>query len=603
MKFHLASTMLMGLSLAASELWIETEQFSQKGGWVVDQQFMDFMGSSYLLAHGMGKPVEDAVGQLNVKTAGTYFVWAHTYNWTSPWTDKEGPGRFQIAVNGELLPTVLGCRGKSWEWQIAGTVVIPAGKTTIALHDLTGFDGRCDAVCLTTTSNPPTIRPVPRPPVPAGEFDFVVCGGGIAGICAAVSAARLGCRVALINDRPILGGCNSSEVRVHLGGRISIGPYPELGNLLKEFGPLNGGNAKPATQYEDEKKAAFVAAEKNITLFPNYHVRSVIMDDRRIESVIARHIETGFDIAFTAPLFADCTGDGTVGYLAKADYSMGREARDEYNEPGAPEKGDKLTMGSSVQWYSKDCKTETSFPEFSYGLEFNDQSCEKVTMGEWTWETGMNFDQINDFERIRDYGLLVVYSNWSYLKNHLSNNETYRTRDLDWVAYIAGKRESRRLIGDYVLTENDLREQKIYEDGTAATTWSIDLHYPDPKNTEHFPEREFKSIAKHQNIYPYPVPYRCLYSCNTDNLFMAGRNISVTHIALGTTRVMRTTGMLGEVVGMAADICRRHQSLPRSVYEKYLDELKELMKKGTGQRGLPNNQKYNQGGTLQKDIN
>ena len=148
-----------------------------------------------------------------------------------------------------------------------------------------------------------------------------------------------------------------------------------------------------------------------------------------------------------------------------------------------------------------------------------------------------------------------------------------------------------------------MREQKIYEDGTAATTWSIDLHYPDPKNTEHFPEREFKSIAKHQNIYPYPVPYRCLYSCNTDNLFMAGRNISVTHIALGTTRVMRTTGMLGEVVGMAADICRRHNSLPRSVYEKYLDELKELMKKGTGKRGLPNNQKYNQGGTLQKDIN
>ena len=260
-------------------------------------------------------------------------------------------------------------------------------------------------------------------------------------------------------------------------------------------------------------------------------------------------------------------------------------------------------MGSSVQWYSKDCKVETSFPEFSYGVEFNDQSCEKVTMGEWTWETGMNFDQINDFERIRDYGLLVVYSNWSYLKNHLPNNEPYRTRDLDWVAYIAGKRESRRLIGDYVLTENDLREQKIYDDGTAATTWSIDLHYPDPKNTAHFPEREFKSIAKHQNIYPYPVPYRCLYSCNIDNLFMAGRNISVTHIALGTTRVMRTTGMLGEVVGMAADICRRHQSLPRSVYEKYLDELKELMKKGTGKRGLPNNQKYNQGGTLQKDIN
>ena len=187
MKFHLASTMLMGLSLAASELWIETEQFSQKGGWVVDQQFMDFMGSPYLLAHGMGKPVEDAVTQLDIKKEGTYFVWAHTYNWTSPWTDKEGPGKFQISVNGTRLPNILGCRGKSWEWQMAGSMIIPAGKTTIALHDLTGFDGRCDAICLTTRSQLPSIRPVPGPPVPAGEFDFVVCGGGIAGICAAVS--------------------------------------------------------------------------------------------------------------------------------------------------------------------------------------------------------------------------------------------------------------------------------------------------------------------------------------------------------------------------------------------------------------------------------
>ena len=112
MKFQLASTMLMGLSLAASEIWIEAEQFAKKGGWVVDQQFMDFMGSPYLLAHGMGKPVEDAVAQLDIKKEGTYFVWAHTYNWTSPWTDKEGPGKFQISVNGTRLPNILGCRGK-----------------------------------------------------------------------------------------------------------------------------------------------------------------------------------------------------------------------------------------------------------------------------------------------------------------------------------------------------------------------------------------------------------------------------------------------------------------------------------------------------------
>ena len=140
----------------------------------------------------------------------------------------------------------------------------------------------------------------------------------------------------------------------------------------------------------------------------------------------------------------------------------------------------------------------------------------------------------------------------------------------------------------------------IHEDGTASTTWSIDLHYPDPKNTAHFPGQEFKSIAEHIQIYPYPVPYRFLYSRNVDNLFMAGRNISVTHVALGTIRVMRTTGMLGEVVGMAASLCREHQVQPRAIYQNYLGELKALMEQGTGNPDLPNNQLYNLGGTLKE---
>jgi hypothetical protein len=166
------------------------------------------------------------------------------------------------------------------------------------------------------------------------------------------------------------------------------------------------------------------------------------------------------------------------------------------------------------------------------------------------------------------------------------------------VAYISGKRESRRLLGDYILKEDDIRKHVMHEDGTAATTWSIDLHYPDPKNTKYFPQAEFKSIAKHITVFPYPVPYRCLYSRNVNNLFMAGRNISVTHVALGTTRVMRTTGMLGEVVGMAATLCKRHSELPRGIYQRHLDELKVLMREGVGKKGLPNNQQFNQGGTL-----
>jgi hypothetical protein len=155
-------------------------------------------------------------------------------------------------------------------------------------------------------------------------------------------------------------------------------------------------------------------------------------------------------------------------------------------------------------------------------------------------------------------------------------------------------------MGDYILKEDDIRKNVAHEDGTAAATWSIDLHYPDPENTKYFPDAEFKSIAKHINIYPYPVPYRCLYSRNVDNLFMAGRHISVTHVALGTTRLMRTTGMLGEVVGMAASLCKQYGIYPRGVYQNHLEELKALMKEGIGKKGLPNNQKYNSPGALSK---
>ncbi len=178
----------------------------------------------------------------------------------------------------------------------------------------------------------------------------------------------------------------------------------------------------------------------------------------------------------------------------------------------------------------------------------------------------MNLDQINDFERIRDYGMLVVYSNWSFLKNYSPVKDQYSRRKLEWVAHIAGKRESRRLLGDHILTEHDLVNYVIYPDGSAPTTWTIDLHYPDPKNTEHFLGMEFKAIAVHEHIHPYPIPYRCFYSRSIDNLFMAGRNISVTHVALGTVRVMRTTGMMGEVVGMAASVAVKNKTSPRGVY-------------------------------------
>lgn len=596
-----------------SKLLVEAENFERKGGWVVDQQFMDLMGSPYLMAHGMGVPVEDASTTISFPESGTYYVYVRTYNWTSPWYGGKGPGKFTLKIGNKKLPIVLGDEGNQWMWQPAGKISVKAGNSNLTLKDLTGFNGRCDAIYFTTEKEqlPPneTVQLTDFRKkmlnIPAElelySYDVIVIGGGIAGMCAAAAASRLGCKVALINDRPVLGGNNSSEVRVHLGGNIGVGPNSGLGRMIREFGHSKEGNAKPAANYEDEKKELFIANEKNITLYANYRAISVKTDGNRIESVIIKHIENGKEVELKAPLFSDCTGDGTIGYLAGADYNMGRESRTEYGEELAPIQPDKMTMGSSVQWYSADKGKPTRFPIFSYGLQFNEKNCEKVTMGEWKWETGMNFNQIDDFERIRDYGLMVIYSNWSFLKNELKDNKKYKNRALDWVAYIAGKRESRRLLGDYILKQDDIDKNVYHEDASFVTTWSIDLHFPDSLNASHFPDAPFKAATKHIHIYPYAVPYRCLYSRNIENLFMAGRNISVTHVALGTVRVMRTTGMMGEVVGMAASLCKKYNTTPRGVYQKHLPELKALMKEGVGKKeGIPDNQKFNEQKLLKK---
>ena len=594
----------------SADLFIEAESFTNKGGWVVDQQFMDLMGSSYLMAHGIGAPVKDASTIIKMPSTGEYNIYVRTFNWTSPWHKGEGPGKFNLLIDKESTGVTLGSKGAEWMWQYAGKVNVTDKELEVGLRDLTGFNGRVDAVyftqgsaappndinLLTSFRNKKLKKDIKLKK--AGSYDLVVIGGGVAGVSASISAARLGLKVALIHDRPVLGGNNSSEVRVHLGGRIKEGPYPALGDVVNEIGPTRSGNAQPAAYYEDDKKLEMVLAEKNITLFNNYRAFDVKMKNRKIEKVIAKNIETSEELAFKGTYFADCTGDGTIGYLAGADYLMGRESKADFNEPSALDERDKLTMGSSVQWYSNKTDSTVVFPEFKYGLDINSGNVEKVTMGEWNWETGMNFDQIKDFERVRDYGMLVVYSNWSFLKNHSDNKEKYQNRKLDWVAYVAGKRESRRLLGDIILTEQDLIDHILYPDASVTTSWSIDLHYPDPANTKKFPGQEFKSIALHKKIHLYPIPYRCLYSRNVDNLFMAGRDISVTHIALGTIRVMRTTGMMGEVVGMAASVAGKNSTTPKGVYQNHLEELKALMTKGVGRYHLGNMQKYNEGRTL-----
>ena len=612
----------------AETIVLECEQFKDLGGWSIDSQFIDEMGSSYLLAHGLGKPVADATTTFEVNEGGMYTIWVRTKDWTAKWAKQGSAGRFLLEVEvlsmrkrWPWLSVPMGADGNtSWHWQKAGVRKLAANtRYVLRLKDLTGFDGRCDAVCLTTAATSGRELEALKGKGEGNKrtttrADLVVVGGGIAGICTAISAARLGLKVALVQDRPVLGGANSSEVRVHLGGYQNLGPYPRLGDVVAEIGPAKGGNAQPPERYEDDRKLAAVKAEKNIELFLNTRVVEVEpgtagtaetsgMQDRRIRAVVGRDVVTGARTRFEAPLFADCTGDGCVGDLAGADWRLGRESKAMTGEKDAVDVADKQILGASCQWYAERREqgignreqVAVKFPNEPWMIKFNEEAVDYKLRGDWDWETGMRSDQLGGFETVRDYAMLVAYSNWNHVKNIGPRKAEFADAELVWLAYVAGKRETRRLMGDHILTYDDVFEERPYPDGTCCTTWAIDLHYPMPANQRNYDGEPFRSICTHDMHYPYPIPYRCFYSRNVPNLFMAGRDISVTHVALGTTRVMRTHGMMGEVVGMAASICKRHGCDPRGVYTDHLDELKHLMTKGVGLGKPQPPQNYNCG--------
>ncbi len=607
-------------------------RFNDKGDWTVEQQFVLQMGSSYLMAHGLGTPLaKDAKTEINIPEDGDYRLWVRTKNWTAFWSEGKTPGIFQVLVDGKADPSEFGI-GKmpldvkagidfpddidtsrearaeraQWYWQKGETYHLTKGSHSIALHDLMGLDGRCDAIILTSTDDVPgdsledyrALREAllgPGKPEDKGNYDLVVIGAGMSGLCAAIAAARLGLKVALVQDRYILGGNNSSEVRVGLGGQINMPPYPSLGYILNEIGPDRIGNARGAHHYQDWKKWDVIAAEPNISLFAGYTVVNAEMKDGKIVAVTAVEATNQNLIRISGNLFSDCTGDANLAVMAGAATMMGREARSEFGETLAPEKADDFTMGVSIEWYCEDWNTPCSFPDsVDWGLKLDEDTVEPVHRANWYWEVGMRDDQIADAEKIRDYGMYVAYSTFSYCKNRLAKKEDWECTHLTWVSHVSGKRESRRIVGDLILREQDLTRPIPYEDGTCTTTWRIDQHYPMEKNSADYPGEEWMSYGKLMPIDPYAIPYRCLYSRDVPNLFMAGRDISVTHVALGSVRVMRTCAMMGEVVGMAAAVCCRRGSMPRDVYTTWFQDLVELMKKGTGRTDVPYTQFYHQ---------
>ncbi|MGI5923341.1 MAG: FAD-dependent oxidoreductase [Lentisphaeria bacterium] len=585
-----------------AHVWLEAESFEHLGGWQIDPQSMRQMGSAYVMAHGLGRPVADATTTIVIPEAGEWTLWARTRDWTAPWGRGSAAGRFQVLINGVALPQELGTNGAQWSWQLAGKVALPAGPARLALHDLTGFNARCDALYL---SNDPADQPEQDPAkLPAfrrakagvlieddtREYDLAVAGGGIAGICTAIAALRSGASVLLVQDRGVLGGCNSSEVRVGLGGFAHAEPYPKLGNVVTEIAPVFGGpGTYPANRYEDDRKRNIFLLQnpKTYTLALNESVVAVEKDPAdptRLAAIITRSTISGKEKRYRAKNFADCTGDAVLARLMGARTMYGRDGKEEFRENLAPAQPSRQVMGQSVQWYSEPCaEGEGDFPDIDWGLEFSEDKAYFVNGGDWEWESGQYRDQAEETEYIRDYGLMTIFANWSYVKNHSSRKGEWARRRLAWASPCGGKRESYRVVGDIILTQNDIEDRRIYPDATGAMTWNIDLHFPDPQNEALFPE-PFRSCAYHRDIgASYPVPYRCLYAGDVSNLFLGGRHISMSHVAFSCARVMRTLGILGEVIGMAAALCARHGCTPRDIYAKHFDELKEMMRQGVPQ--------------------
>jgi len=585
MRFFLAVIVLTTSSMAmAQNVLVEAESFTNPGGWSLDTQFIREMGSPYMLAHGLGRPVADATTTVEFPETGSYQVFVRTMDWVARWKAEGQPGRFQVLVDGKPLTETFGTTGAEWNWQSGGTVQIDQRSVTLSLHDLTGFDGRCDAIFFakadseTARTGPPNDKEplsswrreqlgLKAEPTKREGYDLVVVGGGYSGMGAAISAARMGCKVALIQDRPVLGGNGSSEVRVWAMGNIRRGKYPRIGEIIEEFADKATKSPGRAEEFGDDLKEQVVRAEKNIDLFLNHHAYAVKTEKNHIVSITAFNTRTSEHSEFIGRLFADCTGHGTVGFLAGADWDM----------------EDKGRMGMSNMWAWDELKEPTEFPATPWALDLtmDDFPYPRDHHGQWFWESGFDKDALGDSEAIRDWNLRAVFGAFNAMKNR-DGADKHKTAVLTWVAYIGGPRESRRLMGDLILTQDDIVAKKEFPDGCVPSTWSIDLHYPKDQYAKKFPENPFISIAVHdQRIdrnYGYPVPYRCFYSRNIDNLFMAGRNISVTHEALGTTRVMKTCGMMGEVVGRAASICVFHECTPREVHDRYLAELVDLLR-------------------------
>lgn len=395
------------------------------------------------------------------------------------------------------------------------------------------------------------------------EFDVCVIGGGMAGLCAAIASARNGAKTALVHDRPVLGGNASSEVRMWICG--AHGKHNKETGLLEEI-QLENQYRNPSLNYSvwDSVLWGKVAFQPNLSLFLNASVADAEHNGSTIFAVRAWQSTSQTWHTVQAKYFIDCSGDSILAALTPAAFRQGREAREEFDEDIQPSVADEKTMGNSllIQLRKTDEQQPYTPPPWAYKFTAAEDLPHRMNGVQaanfWWIEIGGLQDTIKDAETICSELHKVTYGVWDYIKNYAPEREQAANWAIEWIGSLPGKRENRRYEGDHIMTQNDVRDSGNFDDIIAYGGWSMDDHHPAGIYYHG------KPTIFHPAPSPYGIPYRSLYSRNIDNLLFAGRNISVTHAALSSTRVMATCAIIGQASGTAAALCTKYSCAPRT---------------------------------------